>query len=60
MKQILSAKKVYIALNRPWQNGPFKHALLDAETSHIPASLLRRCPEVTYCGTDEVMTGIIL
>lgn len=60
MKQILSAKKVYIALNRPWQNGPFKHALLEEETSHIPASLLRRCPEVTYCGTDEVMTGIIL
>lgn len=60
MKQILCAKKVYIALNRPWQNGPFKHALLDEQTSHIPASLLRRCPQVTYCGTAEVMTGIVL
>ena len=60
MKQILSAKKVYIALNRPWQNGPLKHALLDAQTACVPASLLRRCSEVTYCGTDEVMTGIIL
>lgn len=60
MKQILGAKKVYIALNRPWQNGPFKHALLDEQTASVPASLLRRCPQVTYCGTDEVMTGIIL
>ena len=59
MKQILSAKKIYIALNRPWQNGPFKHALLDIETSCIPASLLRRCPNVTYCGYSEVMAGII-
>lgn len=60
MKQILSAKKVYIALNRPWQNGPLKHSLLDQQTASVPASLLQRCPDVTYCGTDEVMTGIIL
>jgi len=58
MKPILSSRRVYIALNRPWQNGPFKHALLDAETAEIPASLLRRCPDVTYCGTAEVMHGI--
>ncbi len=60
MKQILSSKKVYIALNRPWQNGPFKHALLDEETARIPASLLRRCNHVTYCGYRDVMTGITL
>lgn len=60
MKQILSAKKIYIALNRPWQNGPFKHALLDEQTAHIPASLLRRCPRLTYCGTREVMTGVVV
>lgn len=59
MKSILSAKKVYIALNRPWQNGPFKHALLDEQTANIPASLLRRCPQVTYCGIREVMDGIV-
>ena len=59
MKQILSAKKIYIALNRPWQNGPFKHALLDEETAQIPASLLRRCPDVTYCGIEDVMKGIV-
>ena len=60
MKPIVTAKKAYIALNRPWQNGPFKHALLDEQTASIPASLLRRIPNVTYCGTDEVMTGIIM
>lgn len=60
MKQILASKKVYIALNRPWQYGPLKHALFDGETSTCPASLLRRVKNVTYCGTDEVLTGIIL
>lgn len=41
-------------------DGPFKRALLDAETSRIPASLLRRCEQVTYCGIRDVMTGITL
>lgn len=59
MKQILASKKIYIALNRPWQYGPLKHALYDEPTAKIPASLLRKCKDVTYCGTDEVMTGII-
>ncbi len=59
MKQILSSRKIYIALNRPWQNGPFKHALLDGETAEIPASLLRRCEALTYCGTKEIVQGVI-
>lgn len=59
MKQILASKKVYIALNRPWQNGPFKHALLDPQTASVPASLLQRCADVTYCGIASVMEGVI-
>ena len=59
MKQIVTAKKVYIALNRVWQNGPLKHALLDAQTASVPASLLRRCANVTYCGFADVMEGIV-
>jgi len=59
MKQILEAKKVYIALNRVWQNGPFKHALLGEQTANVPASLLQRCKDVTYCGMAEIMDGII-
>lgn len=59
MKQILSAKKIYIALNRPWQNGPLKHAILDEQTAALPASLLRRCSDVTYCGYQDVLEGIL-
>lgn len=59
MEQILSAKKAYIAINRPWQHGPLKHALLGPETANIPASLLRRIPEVTYCGIAEVMKDFV-
>lgn len=55
MKQILAARKIYIALNRPWQNGPFKHAVWDAESAQLPASLLRRNPNLTYCSTKEIM-----
>ena len=58
MKQILSSKKVYIALNRPWQVGPLKHAVFDEESAFVPASLLRRCPQVTFCGYGEVMDYI--
>lgn len=56
MKQILASRKIYIALNRPWQNGPFKHAVNDPETADIPATLLRRCKNLTYCGTAEIMS----
>ena len=60
MKQILSAKKIYIALNRPWQYGPLTHAIFDTESAQLPASLLRRCPDVTYCGYPDVLDGITL
>ena len=59
MKQILASKKIYIALNRPWQNGPFKHALRDDETASLPASLLRRNKNLTYCLTKEIAEGAI-
>ncbi|MBQ7090176.1 MAG: hypothetical protein IJN82_03580 [Clostridia bacterium] len=59
MKQILASKRIYIALNRPWQNGPFKHALYDAEHGRLPATLLRRNPNLTYCLTQEIAEGII-
>lgn len=59
MKQIINARKIYIALNRPWQNGPFKHALNDIEQGQLPATLLRRNGNLTYCMTKEVSEGII-
>ena len=57
MKQILAARKIYIGLNRPWQNGPFKHALRDEYQGQIPATLLRRNPNLTYCTTTAIAEG---
>ncbi len=59
MEQILAARKIYIALNRVWQNGPLKHSLFDEETALMPASLLRRCKDVTFCGFKDVWDGIL-
>lgn len=59
MKQILSAKKIYIAINRPWQHGPLKHALIGPEKGQLPASLLRRNKNLTYCIAKEISEGII-
>ena len=59
MKQILSSKKIYIALNRPWQNGPMRHALHLAETPTLPATLLRRNKHLTFCTTAEIAEGAI-
>ena len=60
MKQIINARKIYIALNRPWQNGPFKHALLGPEQAQLPASLLRRNANLTYCMAEEVAKGVVI
>lgn len=55
MRQIIAARKIYIALNRPWQHGPFKHALLGPEQAQLPASLLRRNENLIYCTTADIM-----
>jgi len=59
MKQIINSRKIYIALNRPWQNGPFKHALNAPEQGQLPATLLRRNPNLKYCTTKEIADGIL-
>lgn len=59
MKQIINSRKIYIALNRPWQNGPFKHALNAPEQGQLPATLLRRNPNLKYCTTKEIAEGIL-
>lgn len=60
MKAILSSKKIYIALNRPWQNGPFKHVLLEEEKPQWPASLMRRCPALQFTMTEEIAKGVVI
>ena len=58
MKQILASKRVYIALNRPWQHGIVKHVLFDEVQATIPASLLRRCNSVEFCTCKEIADGL--
>lgn len=59
MKQIIAARKIYIGLNRPWQNGPFKHALYDEPQAQLPATLMRRNPNLMYCTTEAIAEGAI-
>lgn len=58
MKQILNARKIYIALNRPWQHGIVKHVLFDKIQPQIPASLLQTHSNVTFCATEEITKGL--
>lgn len=58
MKQILGARKIYIALNRPWQHGIVKHVLYDTQQAQIPATLLQRHTNVTICGYKDVAEGL--
>ena len=58
MKQILSAKKIYIALNRDWQHGIVKHVLHDTPTPKIPATLLQTHGNTTTCAYESVANGL--
>ncbi len=58
MKQILQSRKVYIALNRPWQHGIAKHVLFDKVQPQIPASLLQNHASVVFCAAKEIAEGL--
>ena len=58
MKQILASRKIYIALNRPWQHGIFKRVLSEEIQPQIPATLLRNCKNVRFCTSEEIADGI--
>ena len=58
MKQILTSKKIYIALNRPWQHGIFKRVLSEEIQPQIPATLLKNHKKVRFCTYREVAEGI--
>ncbi len=59
MKQIISARRIYLALNRPWQNGPLKHGLYGPECGQWPVSLLRRNGNLKFCMIKEIAEGTI-
>lgn len=54
MKQILEARRIYIALNREWQHGIVKHVLFDTPTPKIPASLMQGHGNVEICTYENV------
>lgn len=59
MKQILSSRSIFIALNREWQHGILRNALYNAIQAQIPATLLRTHPNVRFCTTERIAQGII-
>lgn len=58
MKQILEARKIYIALNREWQHGIVKHVLFDEPQAAIPASLLKYAGNVEFCTSKSIAQGL--
>lgn len=58
MKQILAAKKIYIALNRPWQHGIVKHVLFDTPKAQIPATLLQLHASAEIVASEGIAEGL--
>lgn len=58
MKQILAARRVYIALNREWQHGIARHVFNDPVQAQIPATLLRTMKDVLFVTTTSIGSGL--
>lgn len=58
MRQILSARRVYIALMREWQHGITRHVLNGEPTARIPASLLQGHGKVKFVSMESVARGL--
>ncbi len=54
MKEILQARKIRLYLNRPWQCAIVRKLLHGPMTAAVPASLVRRHPDVRLTMTAEV------
>jgi glucosamine-6-phosphate deaminase len=54
MKEILEARKIRLYLNRPWQCAIVRKLLHGPITAAVPASLVRRHPDVQVTMTAEV------
>ncbi|WP_295810415.1 6-phosphogluconolactonase [uncultured Nitratireductor sp.] len=57
MKEILSARKLRIWMNRQWQSAAIRRMLLAPETAAFPASLVRRHAEFSVDVTAEVLAA---
>jgi len=54
MKEILESRKIRLYLNRPWQCAIIRKMLHGPVTASVPASLVRRHPDVAVTVTQEV------
>jgi glucosamine-6-phosphate deaminase len=54
MRQILSARRLELFFNRPWQGAVCRKALLLPPSASFPATLARKHPLVAYTMTEEV------
>lgn len=54
MKEILEARKIRLYLNRPWQCAIVRKLLHGPITAAVPASMVRRHPDVRVTMTTEV------
>ncbi|HHU01711.1 MAG: 6-phosphogluconolactonase [Christensenellales bacterium] len=59
MKQILSSRSIFIALNREWQHGILRQTLCNTIQAQIPATLLRTHSNVRFCTTEKIAQGIV-
>lgn len=58
MRQIMKSRRIYIALNRPWQHGIAKHVLRDVPQAAIPATLLQDHPDCCFCTCESIGEGL--
>lgn len=58
MKQILSAKRIYLSLGAAWHPGILKRVLFEKPQPQIPATLLKNHGNVLFCTNEEIVKDI--
>lgn len=58
MKQILSAKKIYLSMGAAWHPGILKHVLSEEPQPQIPATLLKNHNDVLFCINKDIAEKI--
>lgn len=58
MKQILSARRVYLSLGAAWHPGILKRILTEEPQPQIPATLLQKHGNVMFCTNEEIVKGL--
>ena len=59
MRQILSARKLRIYLNRPWQGAVVRKALMLPPTPEFPVTLAQGHPDCLYTMTEDIAAPLV-